>query len=143
MSGYFRFPTIHKNQIVFVSENDLWSVDLNNLKAIRLTTNLSSVTTPLFSPDGKWIAYVGIEDGNTEVYLISSNGGQSKRLTYDGGFINKIAAWKNDNIIYTSDLKQPFQRISDLRQVNVKGGILEDECSNIIKEFFAIKRIKN
>ena len=49
--------------------------DLNNLKAIRLTTNLSSVTTPLFSPDGKWIAYVGIEDGNTEVYLISSNGG--------------------------------------------------------------------
>ena len=122
MSGYFRFPTIHKNQIVFVSENDLWSVDLNNLKAIRLTTNLSSVTTPLFSPDGKWIAYVGIEDGNTEVYLISSNGGQSKRLTYDGGFINKIAAWKNDNIIYTSDLKQPFQRISDLRQVNVKGG---------------------
>ena len=122
MSGYFRFPTIHKNHIIFVSENDLWSVKSDNMKAVRLTSNLSSVTTPLFSPNGKWIAYVGIEDGNTEVYIVSSNGGQSKRLTYDGGFINKIAAWKDNNIIYASDLKQPFQRISDLRTVNIKGG---------------------
>ena len=75
MSGYFRFPSIHKNNIVFVSENNLWLVALDNLKAIRLTANLSSVTTPLFSPDGKWIAYVGIEDGNTEVYIIPGEGG--------------------------------------------------------------------
>ncbi|MEE2610543.1 MAG: deaminase, partial [Acidobacteriota bacterium] len=28
-------------------------------------------------------------------------------------------------------------------QINVKGGIMQDECTNIIKEFFAIKRMKN
>ena len=60
--------TIISKPITFVSENDLWSVKSDNMKAVRLTSNLSSVTTPLFSPNGKWIAYVGFEDGNTEVY---------------------------------------------------------------------------
>jgi len=37
MSGYYRFPTIHNKQIVFTSEDDLWSVSLDNSRAIRLT----------------------------------------------------------------------------------------------------------
>ena len=67
MSGYYRFPTIHNKQIVFTSEDDLWSVSLDNLRAIRLTTNISQISTPLLSPNGKWLAYIGREDGNTEV----------------------------------------------------------------------------
>ena len=82
MSGYYRFPTINNSTIVFVAEDDLWSVDINNPKAFRLTTNISEVSSPLISPDGKWIAYVGREDGNTEIYLMPSIGGISKRLTF-------------------------------------------------------------
>ena len=93
MQGYYRFPTIHNHQVVFVSEDDLWSITSNNLRAVRLTTNISQISSPLLSPDGKWIAYVGREDGNTEVYLMPSMGGSSKRLTFDGSFINKISAW--------------------------------------------------
>ena len=120
MSGYYRYPTIHENKIVFVSENDLWIVDRSNLIATRLTSNIGEVTSPLFSPDGTWIAYVGREDGNTEIYLMPSTGGISKRLTYDGGFISKIASWDGNNIIYASDLNQAFRRITDLRLVNIK-----------------------
>ena len=123
MQGYYRFPTIHNHQVVFVSEDDLWSITSNNLRAVRLTTNISQISSPLLSPDGKWIAYVGREDGNTEVYLMPSIGGSSKRLTFDGSFINKISAWKNNKeIVYASDFKQPFSRISDLRIVNINGG---------------------
>ena len=39
------------------------AVDLNNSNAIRLTSNISEVSSPLLSPDGKWIAFVGTEDG--------------------------------------------------------------------------------
>ena len=117
MKGYFRFPTIYKDQIVFVCEDNLWKVTINNLHATRLTANSAAVITPLFSPDGKYIAYVGREDGNTEVYIMPSNGGISKRLTYDGAFISKIASWDGDNIVYASDLNQHCMRICDLRKV--------------------------
>ena len=88
MNGYYRFPTIYKNLVAFISEDDLWIANLNDLNAKRLTTNIAAITSPLFSPDGKKIAYVGREDGGTEVYIIPTEGGLSTRLKYDGGFIS-------------------------------------------------------
>ena len=120
MQGYYRFPTIYKNKIAFVSDDDLWISDVNNLSSIRLTTNISNVSSPKFSPNGDFISYVGIEDGNTEVYIIPSNGGISKRLTFEGAFISKIALWTKNGIIYASDLEKPFSRISDLRIFDIK-----------------------
>jgi len=122
MSGYYRFPTINNSKIVFVAEDDLWSVSTDNKKAIRLTTNISEVSSPLISPDGKWIAFVGTEDGNNEVYVMSSNGGPSTRLTFDGSFVRSIAAWDKSDIIFATDLHQPFGRVSSLAKVNRKGG---------------------
>ena len=138
MLGYYRFPTINNKQIVFISEDDLWSINTDNPLAIRLTATISPVSSPLLSPDGKWIAYIGREDGNTEVYIMPSKGGLSKRLTYDGFFISKIASWDGNNkIIYASDAKQPFSRISDLRSININGGQSKPLnfgiCSNIAK----------
>ena len=39
MSGYFRFPSIHNDNVVFVSEDDLWIININNPIARRLTSN--------------------------------------------------------------------------------------------------------
>ena len=33
--GYYRFPTIFNNLIAFVSEDNLWQVDLNGVKFCR------------------------------------------------------------------------------------------------------------
>ena len=93
MQGYYRFPTIYKNKIVFVSEDDLWIVEIGNNKAYRLTANLSPVHSPHFSPDGKWIAYVGTEDGTTEIYLNVGNAGFKEGdavYTEDGRLIGEV-----------------------------------------------------
>ena len=122
MQGYYRFPAIHKDKILFISEDDLWITSIDNPKAIRLTNNNSEVSSPIFSPDGKTIAYIGTEDGGTEIYTMPSKGGKSKRLTYDGGFISQISLWKGNKIYYSSTLSSTIGRVLDLRVVNEKGG---------------------
>ena len=95
MQGYYRFPSINKEQLIFICEDNIWTLNLKDHIARRLTNNIGPIISPLLSPNGKWIAYVGIEDGNSEVYIVPSIGGQSKRLTFDGAFINKIMSVKN------------------------------------------------
>ncbi len=83
-----RFPDIHQDKIVFVHAGDLWLVDSQGGIARRLTSDKGLELFPKFSPDGKWIAFTGQYDGNTDVYLIPAEGGEPKRLTYRPGFEN-------------------------------------------------------
>lgn len=68
--GYVRFPTIHQDQIVFVSEDDLWLIPSEGGRAERLTAGTSEVSYPQFSPDGEQLAFVGREEGPSEVYVM-------------------------------------------------------------------------
>ncbi|HRW46055.1 MAG TPA: PDZ domain-containing protein [Caldilinea sp.] len=80
--GYYRFPTIHEDTIVFVSEDDLWSVPRAGGLARRLTSNLGEANYPALSPDGELLAFVGREEGMAEVYLMPAGGGSAQRMTY-------------------------------------------------------------
>ncbi len=79
MPGYYRFPTLHRDTLVFVSEDDLWSVSTAGGVARRLTASLGAVGTPCFSPDGAWIAFSGREEGAWEVYVMPAAGGEAVR----------------------------------------------------------------
>ena len=133
MSGYFRFPSIHNDNAVFVSEDDLWIVNIKNPIARRLTSNYGNVSSPLISPDGKTLAFIGQEDGNTEIFTMPLKGGQSKRITFEAGIISNISAWKDDNIYYSSSLASAFGRTFDLRVVSSKGGESKDLSYGMIK----------
>ena len=76
-----RFPAIHGNQIVFSYAGDLFSVAATGGVARRLTSDVGNEMFPRFSPDGKWLAFTGQYDGNTEVYAMPAEGGVPKRLT--------------------------------------------------------------
>ena len=120
--GYFRFPTINKDHLVFVCEDDLWSYNIPDKKLSRLTSNYGPVMTPKISPDGKNIAFVGTEDGDMEIYVMSALGGPAKRLTYLGSVMVKVTGWKNNNeILFSSNHGMPFVRMSDIHAVNIKG----------------------
>lgn len=125
-SGYYRFPTVAGNRVVFVCEDDLWSVSLGGGLAIRLTSNLGEVTHPFLSPDGTQLAFVGREEGHAEVYIMPANGGVAKRLTFLGTN-STVVGWSRDgkSIIFASNTAQPFRRIYNLYQISVEGGLPE------------------
>lgn len=106
-TGYFRFPTIYKDSIVFVSEDDLWQVSTEGGRAVRLTSNLGEVSHPQYSPDGRWIAFTGRDEGVSEVYVMPAEGGPSERLTYLGSMTVTVG-WKGKKIIFATNYAQPF-----------------------------------
>ncbi|MEB3701550.1 S41 family peptidase [Candidatus Bealeia paramacronuclearis] len=100
--GYYRSPALFQDQLIFVSEDDLWRVSKEGGKAERLTNGLGQASNPAISPDGKWIAFTGQEEGHAEVYLMPAQGGPLERLTY----INEgavVIGWREDGkIIYAT-----------------------------------------
>src|SRR5260370_32684422 len=81
-----RFPDIYKDKVVFMYGGDLWLASTSGGVARRITSHPGRELFPKFSPDGKWLAFTGQYDGNFNVYVMPSDGGQPKQLTfYQGG----------------------------------------------------------
>ncbi len=105
--GYYRFPTISQDTLVFVSEDDLWTVPRQGGIARRLTSNLGEVNYPALSPDGEWLAFVGREEGRPEVYLMAAGGGSARRLTYLNSAC-QVLGWDREgrSVIFASAYNQ-------------------------------------
>ena len=78
-------PDVNGDRVVFTWEDDLWLGSLKGGPARRLSTHPGVETAARFSPDGKWIAFTGQYDGGNQVYVMPSEGGAPKRLTWGGG----------------------------------------------------------
>lgn len=100
--GYYRFPTIHGDKIVFTAEGDLWSVGISGGTATRITTSHGTESHASISPDGSMLAFSAQYEGPTEVYVMPVDGGTPKRLTYEGQNAIVIGWTANGRIIYTT-----------------------------------------
>jgi tricorn protease len=120
---YARFPTLHGDRIVFVAEDDLWTINQEGGIARRLTTALSSVVCPRFSPNGKTIAFTGRDDGSPEIYTMPSQGGEATRLTHTGTAGCRVFGWDEtgDKILYGANHEHPFS-IMELFEVPATKG---------------------
>src|SRR4030095_6954783 len=124
-------PAINDSQIVFVYAGDLWTVPRGGGDAKRLTTGVGTETNPIFSPDGKTIAFTGEYDGNTDVYVVPAGGGVPKRLTYHPG-ADLVAGWTNDGkrVLFSSSRNSYsfFPRLFTIAvESNSAGGNLPEE----------------
>ncbi len=132
-----RFPTIYGGQIVFTYAGDLYSVASRGGVARRLTGDPGFEMFARFSPDGRWLAFTGQYDGNTEVYLMRAAGGVPKRLTYTAtldrddisdrmGPNNIVLGWRDDKTVIFRSRGTSFNDFTgQLYLVSVDGGLPE------------------
>ena len=78
-------PAVSADHIAFIYAEDLWVANLDGSEPRRLTVSEGIESSPVFSPDGKWIAFSAQYDGNMDVYIIPVEGGIPKRLTWHPG----------------------------------------------------------
>jgi tricorn protease len=117
-------PTLGKTQVVFAYGGYLWSVPREGGDARQLTTG-GHEGAPVFSPDGKWIAFTGQYDGNIDVFVIPAEGGEPKRLTWHPG-ADIAVGWTPDGkkVLFHSN-RESYADFDRLYTVPVEGGPAE------------------
>ncbi len=90
--GYFRSPSIAGDRVVFLCEDDVWTVPRSGGIARRLTSNLGPVGRTIVSPDGELVAFTGTEEAHAEVYVMPADGGPARRRTHLGA-ASAVRGW--------------------------------------------------
>ena len=129
-----RFPDVSKDKIAFSYGGDLWLASREGGVARRITSHPGQELFPKFSPDGKWIAFTAQYDGNYNVYVMPSDGGEPRQLTFHPGgdhlnermgFHNEIITWTNDsrNIVFLTRRDTFNDWFGRLYEVSIEGGL--------------------
>ena len=131
-----RFPDVYKDKLVFSYGGDLWFGSASGGVARRITSHPGLELFPKFSPDGNWIAFTGQYDGNFNVYVIPSEGGEPKQLTFlpdvasvpeRMGPNNMVITWFPDSkrILFLSRRDTYNTWFGRLFSVSIAGGLPE------------------
>jgi tricorn protease len=122
-----RYPDLHGDRVVFTYAGDLWLASRSGGQSRRLTSHVGEESFAKFSPDGKWIAFTGDYDGNTDVFVIPVEGGEPRRLTYHPT-PEQVLDWTPDSsrILFRSYATNFTNRFEKLYTVSINGGLPEE-----------------
>lgn len=102
---WIRYPSISPDgsKIAFGYKGDIYLVSSNGGTAIPLTIHEAHDMNPVWSHDGKSIAFASDRYGNFDVFVMSVNGGTPKRLTYHSAAdLPQDFSPDNSKVLFTS-----------------------------------------
>ena len=119
-------PAMGGDRVAFVYAGDLWTARTDGGEVRRLTSALGDESSPVFSADGRWIAFAGNYDGNIDVYVIPAGGGEPRRLTWHPGTDTPQAFTPDGGkVLFTSSRADFSNRYTQLWTVPAAGGVEE------------------
>ena len=138
-SSWLRYSTISPDgkTIVFTYKGDLYKVPSGGGNAMPLTFHEAHDFMPVFSHDGKTIAFASDRFGNFDIYTISLDGGEAKRITFHSANEYPYEFTNDDkNVIFggvrmdvVSNRTFPTGSQPELYQVPIIGGKVEQLLS--------------
>jgi Tol biopolymer transport system component len=145
---WMRYPAISPDgsQIAFSYKGDIYTVSTSGGNAKQITMHVAHDYMPVWSPDGKNIAFASNRFGNFDIYIMPANGGNAVRLTTFSGAELPYAFTPNGKyIVFGAKIQVPAASaafpsgvMSELYKVSVDGGrpeqILATPAENV---FFA------
>jgi tricorn protease len=123
-AAYLTEPAISpdRREIAFVSGGDIWTVPAAGGTAALLVSHPATESKPLFSPDGKRLAFVSNRTGGGDIYILNLETNDLQRLTYDDA-LDQLDAWSRDGRwIYFSSTSRDIAGMNDIFRVSAEGG---------------------
>ncbi len=109
-------------EVVFVSGGDIWTVPLEGGEAHLLISNPATESRPLYSPDGKRLAFMSTRSGSNNIYVFDFATGDTPRVTYDDA-PEHLDAWSRDGkYLYFSSSTEDISRANDILRIKADGG---------------------
>ena len=117
--GFYRYPALHGDTVVFAAEGDLWRVGTAGGVARRLTTHPGEESRPRISPDGSVLAFTASYEGPVELYTMPVDGGLPVRRSYEAESSHVTTWTPGGELVYTTThyatLPEPAARRSRYR----------------------------
>ncbi|MCA9568546.1 MAG: PD40 domain-containing protein, partial [Myxococcales bacterium] len=119
-------PALRGSRLLFVSDDDLWTVGADGGTASRLTSGESVPAAPILSHDGRTVAYLSSEDGASDLYLMDVEGGPAVRRTWLGVGPRPLTFTPDDqHVVVTHGAGLPMPKEPHLARVPVASGLPE------------------
>ena len=120
-------------EIVFCYKGDIYKVPSQGGTATQLTTQASYEANPVWSPDGKKIAFASDRNGNFDLFIMSANGGVAQRLTsHSASEIPSAFTPDGQYVLFSASIQDPASSalfpsgaMTELYKVPVNGGQTE------------------
>jgi Periplasmic protease len=117
------------NQIAFSYKGDIYKVAVSGGRAMQLTTHSAYDTRPVWSPDGKSIAFASDREGSIDVFIMPAEGGTPKRLTTHSAHEYPMAFRNNNSVLFAANIIRdavdsdfPSSRLEQVYEVSTSGG---------------------
>lgn len=111
-----------RKEIAFVSGGDIWSVPSEGGVARLLVSHPANESKPLFSPDGRFLAFGSNRTGNGDIYILDLASGSLRRLTFDD-VNDQLDAWSRDGKwIYFTSSSRDISGMGDIYRIPATGG---------------------
>ncbi len=118
-------PTLSPDgkMIAFNYQGDIWTASTTGKNLKRLTIHEAYDTNPIWSADGRTIAFQTDRYGNNDVFTIPSTGGTPLRITYHSAK-DQVTDFTADNEIIFTTVRNfvQLEREPEIHSVNAKGG---------------------
>jgi len=109
-------------EIAFASGGDIWTVPSSGGVARLLVSHPANESRPLYSPDGKRLAFISTRTGGGDVYMLTFATGDIRRLTFDD-LPDQLDAWSPDGRwVYFSSSSREIAGMNDVFRVSAEGG---------------------